>query len=91
MPARRGSTRNRGVEPSHRSLAGTDTTRARPLFLFHRPRRWNPVERIWMGRERKRGKLADLNHLLHALDDEEGAQAFSRIVASARRCAACAT
>jgi cyclic beta-1,2-glucan synthetase len=35
-----------------------------PFFLFHRPRRWNPLERIWMGYERKRGKLADLNSFL---------------------------
>ena len=35
-----------------------------PFFLFHRPRRWNPQERLWMGYERKRGKLADLNLLL---------------------------
>lgn len=34
------------------------------FFLFHRPRRWNPQEEIWMGYERKRGKLADLNWLL---------------------------
>ena len=34
------------------------------FFLFHRPRRWNPDERIWMGYERKRGKLAELNLLL---------------------------
>ena len=34
------------------------------FFLFHRPRRWNPGERIWMGYERKRGKLADLNAFL---------------------------
>ena len=34
------------------------------FFLFHRPRRWNPQEGVWMGRERKRGKLADLNALL---------------------------
>ena len=34
------------------------------FFLFHRPRRWNPRERIWMGYERKRGKLAALNTLL---------------------------
>jgi cyclic beta-1,2-glucan synthetase len=34
------------------------------FFLFHRPRRWNPQEQIWMGYERKRGKLADLNSLL---------------------------
>ncbi|MBA4741469.1 MAG: cyclic beta 1-2 glucan synthetase [Azoarcus sp.] len=36
------------------------------FFLFHRPRRWNPDERIWMGHERKRGKLEDLIALLHA-------------------------
>ena len=35
-----------------------------PFFLFHRPRRWNPRDRIWMGYERKRGKLMDLNGLL---------------------------
>jgi cyclic beta-1,2-glucan synthetase len=34
------------------------------FFLFHRLRRWNPGERIWMGHERKRGKLADLNSFL---------------------------
>jgi cellobiose phosphorylase len=36
------------------------------FFLFHRPRRWNPQERLWMGYERKRGKLADLNALLRS-------------------------
>ncbi len=39
--------------------SGRDT-----FFLFHRPRRWNPRDRVWMGYERKRGKLADLNGLL---------------------------
>lgn len=34
------------------------------FFLFHRPRRWNQQERTWMGYERKRGKLAELNALL---------------------------
>jgi len=34
------------------------------FFLFHRPRSWNPRERLWMGYERKRGKLAALNVLL---------------------------
>ena len=34
------------------------------FYLFHRPRRFNTQERIWMGHERKRGKLADLNGLL---------------------------
>jgi len=34
------------------------------FFLFHRPRKWNPRDKIWMGYERKRGKLTDLNSLL---------------------------
>jgi cyclic beta-1,2-glucan synthetase len=34
------------------------------FFLLHRPRLWNPREGVWMGYERKRGKLAALNRLL---------------------------
>ena len=34
------------------------------FFLFHRHRVYNPRERLWMGWERKRGKLMDLNNLL---------------------------
>jgi cellobiose phosphorylase len=34
------------------------------FYLFHRPRKWNPAEKLWMGYERKRGKLEDLNSYL---------------------------
>jgi hypothetical protein len=34
------------------------------FFLLHRHRTFNPRERVWMGWERKRGKLMDLNKLL---------------------------
>ncbi len=34
------------------------------FFLFHRARRWNPVQGCWMGWERKRGKLDEFNRLL---------------------------
>jgi cyclic beta-1,2-glucan synthetase len=34
------------------------------FFLFHRHRIYNPREKVWMGWERKRGKLLDLNKLL---------------------------
>ena len=34
------------------------------FFLLHRRRLWNPSEGKWMGWERKRGKLHDLNELL---------------------------
>jgi len=48
-----------------------------PVFhLLHRPRVWNPVERRWMGHERKRGKLEQFNAFLRG-----GAQtAFTTIV-----------
>jgi cellobiose phosphorylase len=45
------------------------------FFLFHRPRLYNPQEGCWMGRERKRGKLEDLNALLCGEDRDR----FSRI------------
>jgi len=34
------------------------------FYLLHRPRRWNQHENVWMGYERKRGKLTELNLLL---------------------------
>ncbi len=34
------------------------------FYLFHRPRLYNAQEGVWMGLERKRGKLTDLNVLL---------------------------
>lgn len=46
------------------------------FFLLHRPRSWNAQEHIWMGSERKRGKLADLNTLLRSQNPER----FSLIV-----------
>jgi len=39
------------------------------FFLFHRRRLWNPGERKWMGWERKRGKLRELNRLLRGATD----------------------
>jgi cyclic beta-1,2-glucan synthetase len=35
-----------------------------PFYLFHRERRWNPAEGLWIGWERKRGKLHELNQLI---------------------------
>ncbi|HEY8187972.1 MAG TPA: glucoamylase family protein [Pyrinomonadaceae bacterium] len=41
-----------------------------PRFhLFHRFRQWNPGENRWMGWERKRGKLEELNRLLRGARD----------------------
>ncbi|GDX03896.1 GH36-type glycosyl hydrolase domain-containing protein [Buttiauxella sp. A111] len=39
---------------------------SQPLFfLLHRSRQWNPQQGVWMGYERKRGKLSLLNNWLH--------------------------
>ncbi len=40
-----------------------------PFLLLHRERRWNEAEGIWMGWERKRGKLHELNRLLRGAKD----------------------
>jgi len=45
------------------------------FYLFHRPRVWNAFEQVWMGYERKRGKLEQFNALLRG-----GASEFSAIV-----------
>jgi len=39
------------------------------FFLFQRRRLWNDTERAWMGWERKRGKLHELNRLLRGATD----------------------
>ncbi|MEX1184876.1 MAG: glucoamylase family protein [Gemmatimonadota bacterium] len=46
------------------------------FYLFHRPRRWNPQQGMWLGWERKRGKLAEFNLFLRS----GSADAFSQIV-----------
>ncbi|MEA3106582.1 MAG: cyclic beta,2-glucan synthetase [Gammaproteobacteria bacterium] len=43
----------------HGNVHGTDR-----FLLLHRKRQWNPAEGRWMGWERKRGKLHELNRLL---------------------------
>ncbi len=55
-----------------RYASGTDDA----FYFLHRPRRWNPQQGVFMGWERKRGKLAQFNSFLRG-----GAQeAFSVIV-----------
>ena len=39
------------------------------FHFLHRRRLWNPAEGVWMGWERKRGKLAELNRLLRGATD----------------------
>jgi cellobiose phosphorylase len=62
------------------AVAGVNALNARygpdAFFLFHRPRRWNPSQGVWMGWERKRGKLAEFNRFTRG----GAAEAFSTIV-----------
>ena len=56
-------------EGIHRLNAKYSHLRDDIFYLFHRDRRWNPSEKCWMGHERKRGKLADLNATLRGATD----------------------
>src|SRR5207253_3298101 len=42
---------------------------ANRFYLFHRGRLWNPRENVWMGWERKRGKIEEFNRLLRGARD----------------------
>ena len=46
--------------PSHRGSR---------FYLFHRDRQWNEKEGMWMGWERKRGKIEEFNRLLRGASD----------------------
>ena len=39
------------------------------FYLFHRARRWNASEGVWMGWERKRGKIEEFNRLVRGATD----------------------
>ncbi len=55
-----------GIESLNQRLGGENG----PHFtLLHRERRWNPGEHVWMGWERKRGKLEEFNRLLRGATD----------------------
>ena len=44
---------------------------AERFLLFHRRRTWSDSERMWIGRERKRGKIEDLNDFLSGHGSDE--------------------
>lgn len=55
-----------GIDDLNARLGGPDG----PHFAFlHRARLWNPSEQVWMGWERKRGKLEEFNRLLRGATD----------------------
>jgi cyclic beta-1,2-glucan synthetase len=55
-----------GIERLNRQFGPGHADR---FFLFHRERRWNAREQVWMGWERKRGKIEEFNRLLKGASD----------------------
>jgi cyclic beta-1,2-glucan synthetase len=51
-----------------------------PFYLFHRKRQWNPSEGVWMGWERKRGKLENFNAMLRGATTH-----FASVIGDAER------
>jgi cyclic beta-1,2-glucan synthetase len=50
-----------GIQSLNDRFSASDESR---FFLFHRARQWNERDEIWMGWERKRGKIEEFNRLL---------------------------
>ena len=65
-PARGRRGRDRRLNARHGEAPGGGAR----FLLFHRKRRWNEAEGVWMGWERKRGKLHELNALLRGSTDD---------------------
>ncbi len=51
---------SRSIQQLNQRYAGSGSG----FFLFHRRRKWNPKMNRWMGWERKRGKIEELNRLI---------------------------
>ena len=61
------------------------------FFLFHRLRQWNEREGLWMGWERKRGKIEEFNRLLRGATDTSFAVCGRRSDACCREIKYCIT
>lgn len=60
------ATARTGIEDLNERFGEEDRDR---FFLLHRRRIWNETDMTWMGWERKRGKLSELNRLLRGTTD----------------------
>ena len=56
-----------GQDGEPTKTSGSET--ARRFYFLHRKRIWNPFEGKWMGWERKRGKLHELNLFLRGTEN----------------------
>ena len=55
-----------GIESLNERFGSSSESR---FFLFHRARQWNARDGIWMGWERKRGKIEEFNRLLRGSNE----------------------
>ena len=72
--ARRSRATTRSCRPRSKPIARLNRRHAPApggdrFLLLHRRRVWNESERLWIGWERKRGKLHELNRLLRGAPD----------------------
>jgi cyclic beta-1,2-glucan synthetase len=58
-----------GIGVLNERYAGESGAPGGPFCMFHRERRWNEQEGRWIGWERKRGKLHELNRWLRGATD----------------------
>jgi cyclic beta-1,2-glucan synthetase len=58
-----------GIERLNARYSKSELNERPRFYLFHRRRLWNPSEGKWMGWERKRGKLRELNRFLRGARD----------------------
>ncbi|RKN80484.1 GH36-type glycosyl hydrolase domain-containing protein [Paenibacillus ginsengarvi] len=56
------------IEQLNRTYGNPETGEG-PFYLFQRARKWNDSEQVWMGWERKRGKLVEFVELLGGRGD----------------------
>lgn len=52
------------IEQARAGMQAANAAHGAHFVLLHRERAWNGLEGCWMGAERKRGKLAELNRLI---------------------------
>ena len=59
----------RALNEAHGPPIKEGGARTAPFYLFHRRRLWNAAEAVWMGWERKRGKLVEFNAFASGISD----------------------
>lgn len=65
------------IESRIKNLNHTYSPTRDRFYVLHRKRIWNPQENVFMGLERKRGKLREFNELIRGKKDTSYSTAFS--------------